>query len=105
MRWDRCPVCRGGHQFLTRAVGALLSSLCPLCFVCPATARRPQTQAYKHPTKASHSSTAPERCFSSILSGGSIDLDGFHRAAVVTAALLAIGGVVSFLGIRNAPRA
>lgn len=37
--------------------------------------------------------------------GGSIDLDGFHRAAVVTAALLAIGGVVSFLGIRNTARA
>ncbi|PVW04890.1 MFS transporter [Microbacterium sp. Gd 4-13] len=40
-----------------------------------------------------------------LIVGGSIDLDGFHRAAVVTAALLAIGGVVSFLGIRNAPRA
>jgi EmrB/QacA subfamily drug resistance transporter len=33
--------------------------------------------------------------------GGSLDLDGFHRAAIVTAALLAIGGVVSFLGIRD----
>ncbi|MDZ8171275.1 MFS transporter [Microbacterium xanthum] len=33
--------------------------------------------------------------------GGALDLDGFHRAAIVTAALLAGGGVVSFLGIRN----
>jgi EmrB/QacA subfamily drug resistance transporter len=37
--------------------------------------------------------------------GGSLDLDGFHRAAIVTAALLAIGGVVSFLGIRDRARA
>lgn len=36
--------------------------------------------------------------------GGSLDLDGFHRAAVVTAILLAVGGVVSFLGIRNRMR-
>jgi len=40
----------------------------------------------------------------STIVGGSLDLDGFHRAALVTAALLAAGGVVSFLGIRNAPR-
>ncbi|GAA2072644.1 MFS transporter [Microbacterium hatanonis] len=40
-----------------------------------------------------------------LIVGGSIDLGGFHRAAVVTAALLAIGGVVSFLGIRNTARA
>lgn len=33
--------------------------------------------------------------------GGSLDLDGFHRAAIVTAALLAIGAAVSFAGIRN----
>ena len=33
--------------------------------------------------------------------GGTLDLDGFHRAAVVTAALLAVGAAVSFLGIRN----
>ncbi len=32
---------------------------------------------------------------------GSLDLDGFHRAAVLTAVLLAVGGVASFLGIRN----
>lgn len=36
--------------------------------------------------------------------GGSLDLDGFHRAAVVTAALLAVGGAVSFAGIRNRVR-
>lgn len=33
--------------------------------------------------------------------GGSLDLAGFHRAAVVTAVLLAAGGIVSFLGIRD----
>lgn len=33
--------------------------------------------------------------------GGALDLDGFHRAAVFTAALLAVGGVVAFIGIRN----
>ncbi|MFE1647007.1 MFS transporter [Microbacterium sp. P01] len=37
--------------------------------------------------------------------GGSLDLDGFHRAAVVTALLMAAGGVASFLGIRNTKRA
>ncbi|WP_103663372.1 MFS transporter [Microbacterium sp. CJ77] len=37
--------------------------------------------------------------------GGSLDLDGFHRAAIVTAALMAVGGLVSFAGIRNPPRA
>jgi EmrB/QacA subfamily drug resistance transporter len=36
--------------------------------------------------------------------GGSLDLRGFHQAAIVTAILLALGGVISFLGIRNAPR-
>ena len=36
--------------------------------------------------------------------GGSLDLDGFHRAAIVTAALMAVGGLVSFAGIRNPPR-
>lgn len=34
--------------------------------------------------------------------GGALDLEGFHRAAIVTAALMLAGGVVSFLGIRNA---
>ena len=33
--------------------------------------------------------------------GGSLDLDGFHRAALVTAAMMIAGGVISFLGIRN----
>ncbi len=33
--------------------------------------------------------------------GGSLDLDGFHRAAIVAAIFLAVAGVVSFLGIRN----
>ena len=33
--------------------------------------------------------------------GGSLDLDGFHRVAIVTAVLMAAAGIVSFLGIRN----
>jgi EmrB/QacA subfamily drug resistance transporter len=33
--------------------------------------------------------------------GGSLDLDGFHSAAIVTAALFAVGGVVSWIGIRR----
>lgn len=33
--------------------------------------------------------------------GGSLNLDGFHNAAIVTAALMAIGGVVSWIGIRR----
>jgi MFS family permease len=37
--------------------------------------------------------------------GGTLDLEGFHRAAVVTAALMIAGGVTSFLGIRNPDRA
>lgn len=37
--------------------------------------------------------------------GGSLDLDGFHRAAIVTAAMMIAGGVISFLGIRNTPPA
>jgi len=35
--------------------------------------------------------------------GGSLDLGGFHRAAVVTAALMAAGGLVAFAGIRRLP--
>lgn len=35
-----------------------------------------------------------------VIVGGQIDLDGFHRAAVVTAALLALGGITSWIGIR-----
>lgn len=37
-----------------------------------------------------------------IIVGSKLDLDGFHRAVMVTAALLIVGGVVSFLGIRTA---
>ncbi|MFK4834233.1 MFS transporter [Microbacterium sp. ZW T2_14] len=36
--------------------------------------------------------------------GGSLDLEGFHRAAIVTATLMIAGGVTSFLGIRNPVR-
>lgn len=35
------------------------------------------------------------------ITGGALDLAGFHRSAIVTATLLAIGGVVSLIGIRN----
>ncbi|GGF38097.1 MFS transporter [Microbacterium sorbitolivorans] len=39
--------------------------------------------------------------------GGSLDLAGFHRACIIVAALLAAGGLVSWVGIRDrrAPRA
>lgn len=36
-----------------------------------------------------------------VILGGSLDLDGFHRAAWVTAVLMAAGAAVSFLGIRR----
>jgi len=36
-----------------------------------------------------------------VIIGGSLDLNGIHRAMAVTAGLLILGGVVSFLGIRN----
>jgi len=36
--------------------------------------------------------------------GGSLDLNGFHRAAIVTALLMATAGIVSFFGIRNPTR-
>ncbi|MCP2635392.1 MFS transporter [Microbacterium sp. HD4P20] len=36
--------------------------------------------------------------------GGSLDLDGFHRAAIVTAVLMIAGGITSFFGIRNPAR-
>lgn len=39
----------------------------------------------------------------STIVGGTLDLDGFHSAAWVTAALLVIGGVVSWIGIRRNP--
>ena len=33
--------------------------------------------------------------------GGQLDLAGFHRAAIVTAVLLAAGGIVSWIWIRK----
>ncbi|WP_136034822.1 MFS transporter [Microbacterium sp. PF5] len=39
----------------------------------------------------------------STIVGGALDLDGFHSAAWVTAALLVLGGVVSWIGIRRNP--
>jgi EmrB/QacA subfamily drug resistance transporter len=36
-----------------------------------------------------------------IVGGDSIDLNGFHRAAIVTAVLMIAGGLVSLAGIRN----
>ena len=39
-----------------------------------------------------------------LVTGGALDLDGFHRSAVVTAILLVVGGLVSFAGIRNPQR-
>lgn len=41
----------------------------------------------------------------STIVGGSLNLDGFRSAAWVTAALLAAGGVVSWIGIRRNPAA
>ena len=39
----------------------------------------------------------------STIVGGSLDLPGFHSAALVTATLMAVGGVVSWIGIRRPP--
>jgi EmrB/QacA subfamily drug resistance transporter len=36
-----------------------------------------------------------------VITGGALNLDGFHRTIVVMAALLVAGGLVSFAGIRN----
>lgn len=36
-----------------------------------------------------------------VIVAGTLDVDGFHRVIVVTAVLLILGGVVSFVGIRN----
>jgi EmrB/QacA subfamily drug resistance transporter len=36
-----------------------------------------------------------------VIVGNKISLDGFHRAITVTACLLLLGGIVSFIGIRN----
>lgn len=35
------------------------------------------------------------------ITGGAIDLAGFHRAVIVTTILLALGGFISFIGIRT----
>lgn len=39
----------------------------------------------------------------STIVGGALDLNGFHNAAWVTAALMALGGIVSWIGIRRQP--
>lgn len=39
-----------------------------------------------------------------VIAGGAIDLDGLHRASIATAILLAAGGVVSWVGIRDPER-
>lgn len=39
----------------------------------------------------------------STIVGGTLDLNGFHSAAWVTAGLFALGGAVSWIGIRRAP--
>ena len=39
----------------------------------------------------------------STIVGGTLNLAGFHSAAIVTAALLVLGGVVSWIGIRRNP--
>ncbi|ODT24525.1 MULTISPECIES: MFS transporter [unclassified Microbacterium] len=36
-----------------------------------------------------------------VITGGTLDLAGFHRAAITTAALLVVGGLVALGGIRN----
>ena len=36
-----------------------------------------------------------------VIIAGTLDVDGFHRVILVTAGLLILGGVVSFVGIRN----
>nr|WP_241744573.1 MFS transporter [Cellulosimicrobium arenosum] len=39
--------------------------------------------------------------FAGVVAGGALDIDGFHRSLLVTAALLVLGGVLSWVGIRN----
>ncbi|MCU1411107.1 MAG: family efflux transporter permease subunit [Rhodoglobus sp.] len=39
-----------------------------------------------------------------VIIAGTLDVDGFHRVIIVTAALLILGGIVSFVGIRNLAR-
>lgn len=40
--------------------------------------------------------------FAGIITGGVLDVASFHRALLVTAALLVVGGLLSLVGIRNA---
>lgn len=40
----------------------------------------------------------------SFIVGSGLDLDGYQRAAVATAVMVALGGIVSYLGIRNPVR-
>jgi EmrB/QacA subfamily drug resistance transporter len=39
--------------------------------------------------------------FTGVIIGGAIDFDGFRRGSLVVAALLAVAGLISWLGIRN----
>ncbi|MGO7983577.1 hypothetical protein ACC691_37665, partial [Rhizobium johnstonii] len=39
--------------------------------------------------------------FAGAIVAGTLDLAGFHRVVAVTAVLFAIGGIVSWIGIRN----
>jgi EmrB/QacA subfamily drug resistance transporter len=39
-----------------------------------------------------------------IVTGAHLDVDGFHRGVILTAALLAAGGIVSAIGITNTPK-
>ena len=39
-----------------------------------------------------------------VIVGAQLDVDGYHRAAIATAALLIVGGIVSWFGIRNPKR-
>ncbi|MEV1129606.1 MFS transporter [Agromyces sp. NPDC049794] len=38
-----------------------------------------------------------------VIAGAQLDVDGYRRAAIVVAASLAVGGVISWIGIRNPP--
>jgi EmrB/QacA subfamily drug resistance transporter len=39
--------------------------------------------------------------FAGVITGPNLDIDGFHRGIVIIAILLALGGLISFIGIRN----
>lgn len=39
-----------------------------------------------------------------VIVGSRLDVDGYHRAAIATAAFLVVGGIVSWIGIRNPKR-